>query len=326
MHGYIPIEYNRYKIKANYFLPAKRKITMKTYLECIPCFFKQAVAAARLANLSEDIQEKIVIELAQNVEASFVSSHSPPEIVRMVYNIVNKHAKTEDVYNQIKKQNNELALSLYPKLKQRIKESENKLLLATELAIAGNIIDYGTKNSLDIDNEINKILSETSSLFQTSNKAIFDFPLFQNQIQNSRCILYLADNAGEVVFDRLLIETIKQLNPTVKIYYAIKEKPIINDALMQDAIQCSIDKIATVISSGSTLSGTVLSYCAKNFLQLFDKADLVISKGQGNFEGLHQTKRDLYFLFIAKCSVVARIINGNIGNMVLFYKKSGEFS
>ena len=294
---------------------------MKTYLECIPCFFKQAVAAARLANLTEDIQEKIVIEFAQNVETLFVSGYSPPEIARMVYDIVNKHAKAEDVYKQIKKQNNALALSLYPKLKQRIKESENKLLLATELAIAGNVIDYGAKNSLDIDNEINKILSGTSSLFQASNKVIFDFPLFQNRIQNSRCILYLADNAGEVVFDRLLIETIKQYNPTIKFYYAVKEKPIINDALMQDAIQCSIDKVATVISSGSTLSGTIIPYCTQSFLQLFNRADLVISKGQGNFEGLYQTERDIYFLFIAKCVVIAQMINGAIGNMILFYKK-----
>jgi uncharacterized protein with ATP-grasp and redox domains len=123
------------------------------------------------------------------------------------------------------------------------------------------------------------------------------------------------------VFDRLLIETIKQYNSTVEIYYAIKEKPIINDALMQDAIQCSIDRVATVISSGSALSGTILSCCNQNFLQLFNKADLVISKGQGNFEGLHQTERDIYFLFIAKCPVIAQMINGAIGNMILFYKK-----
>ncbi|EKE00890.1 MAG: hypothetical protein ACD_21C00256G0002 [uncultured bacterium] len=290
----------------------------------MPCFFKQAVAAARLANLAEDIQEKIVIELAQNIEAPLVSGWSPPEMARMVYDIVNKHAKTEDVYKQTKKQNNALALSLYPKLKQRIEESENKLLPATELAIAGNIIDYGAKNPLDIDNEINEILNGTSSLFQASNKAIFDFPLFQNQIQNSRCILYLADNAGEVVFDRLLIETIRQYRPTIEIYYAVKEKPIINDALMQDAIQCSIDKVATVISSGSALSGTILSYCNQNFLRLFNKADLVISKGQGNFEGLHQTERDMCFLFIAKCQVIAQMINGAIGNMILFYKKNSK--
>jgi len=293
---------------------------MKTYLDCIPCFYRQAIEAARLANLTQDEQKQIVIELSSNVE-NFLSGYSPPEIARMVYDIINRHAATEDVYKKIKKQNNEFALKLYPKLKQRILEADTPLLLATEFAIAGNIIDYGAKNSLDVDHEINKILNASSELLQANNKIIFDFVLFENKIQNAKSILYLADNAGEVVFDKLLIETIKEHNPMLEIYYAVKEKPIINDALICDAIQCGIDKIAIVLSSGSELSGTLLPSCTKSFVKLFDKADLVISKGQGNFEGLHQAARDIFFLFIVKCPVIARMIDGNIGNMILFYKK-----
>lgn len=296
---------------------------MKTYLECIPCFYKQAIAASHLANLSEDIQEKIAVEISKNIEI-FLSNNSPPEIMRIVYDIINKYAKTDDVYKEIKEQNNNLILKLYQKLKQRIRESSNELLLATELAIAGNIIDYGAKNSSDIDREIERILDGTSELLQANNKIIFDFASFQEKINNSQRILYLADNAGEIVFDKLLIEIIRQYNPTTKVYYAVKEKPIINDALIQDAIQCSIGDVATVISSGSVFSGTILSYCNDNFLDLFDKADLVISKGQGNFEGLHEVDRDVYFLFIAKCPVIARMINGNTGNMVLFYNNKSD--
>lgn len=294
---------------------------MKTYLECIPCFFKQALAAAKHAGLSLDLQKRIFLELSKNVD-NFLSISSPPEVAHLVYGIVNKHAKTDDIYKKLKEQSNIAALKLYPEFKQRINASSNRLFLATELAIAGNIIDYGAKHSLELEKEINNILSGTSELLHASNKVIFDFPLFQEQIKNSRCILYLADNAGEVVFDKLLIEIIKQYNPNANIYYAVKEKPIINDALMQDALQCSINEVATIISSGSSLSGTIISFCNKEFLNLFNKADLVISKGQGNFEGLHQTTRDIYFLLIAKCPVIAQMINGNLGNMILFYKRA----
>jgi uncharacterized protein with ATP-grasp and redox domains len=293
---------------------------MKTYLDCIPCFYRQAIAAARLANLAEGAQRQIVIELSKNVE-KFLSGYSPPEIARMVYDIINKYANTEDIYKELKENNNEFALKLYPKLQQKIAKADHSLLLATELAIAGNIIDYGAKNSLDVDCEIDKIVNASSELFWASNKIIADFASFKNKILHSKFILYLGDNAGEIVFDKLLVETIKQHNPAVEIYYAVKEKPIINDALMQDAIQCGIDKFATVISSGSGLSGTILEYCTPDFLTKFNEVDLVISKGQGNFEGLHQASRDIHFLFIVKCPVIAGMINGNIGNMVLFYKK-----
>ncbi len=292
---------------------------MRTFLDCIPCFYRQALEASRLAGLTETTQKQLILELSQNIEM-FLSDTAPPEVARMVYDIINKHANTQDIYQKVKKQCNEFALTLYPELKKRIKEADNSLLLAAELAIAGNIIDYGAKNSLDIDDEVNNILNESSELFQIANKKIFDFVAFQNKTHQAKSILYLADNAGEVVFDKLLIETIKQVNNKVDIYYAVKAKPIINDALIEDAMQCGIDQFAAVLSSGSSLSGTILPYCTQEFLDLFYKADMVISKGQGNFEGLHDAARDIFFLFIAKCPIIANMVQGKIGNMLLFYK------
>lgn len=292
---------------------------MKIYLDCVPCIYRQALQVARLASLTEDVQKQIVVELSKNMEA-FLSNYIPPEIMRLVYDIINKLSPIGDVYKKIKEQSNEFALKIYPQMKKKVVGADQGLLLATELAIAGNIIDYGAKNSLEVDNELNKLLNISSSLLPGNNKKIFDFISFATEIENSKTILYIADNAGEVVFDRLLIETIKQHNSMVKIYYAIKEKPIINDALMEDAMQCGIDKIATVISSGSALSGTILSYCNNNFLDLFHTADLVISKGQGNFEGLREVDRAVFFLLIAKCPVIAAMINTSIGEMILYHK------
>ena len=131
----------------------------------------------------------------------------------------------------------------------------------------------------------------------------------------------MADNAGETVFDRILIEEIKKGDSNKEIIYAVKESPAINDALIEDAYYCGIDRIAKVISSGSDAPGTVLSLCSKKFLKLYRNADMIISKGQGNFEALSNAKRPIFFMFMAKCPVIAREVNCKIGDVILLYHK-----
>ena len=190
--------------------------------------------------------------------------------------------------------------------------------MALELAIVGNIIDYGVKNSLDVDKELKRILNEENKIIRKETKATFDYPEFKRALNKARTILYLADNAGETVFDRVLLEEIKRLDKNKKIIYAVKEKPIINDALLADAYACGIDKVAEVISCGSDAPGTILSLCSKQFLKIHKKADMTISKGQGNFEALSRQSRPTFFLFIAKCPVIAKDAGCKIGDIILF--------
>ncbi len=296
---------------------------MKTYLDCIPCFFKQALEASKIAGSGQRKRKEILIELAK-VLRKFSLNSSPPEMGRVIYGLVKEITGKRDPYLKIKEKSNRLALGIYPKLKKKVEHSRDGLLMAVELAVAGNIIDYGVKNTLNVDAELAKILDEENKAIKGENKAIFDYAKFKNTLKKSKDILYLADNAGEVVFDRILIEEIKRMDPGKKIIYAVKEKPVINDALKKDALFCGIDKLAKVISSGSDAPGTVLSLCSGKFLKIYKNASMVISKGQGNFEALSGTKRPVFFLFMAKCPVIAQDVGCRIGDVILFYHERAK--
>ena len=289
---------------------------MRTYLDCIPCFFKQALEAARLAGVNDKAQKKILGEVAKAVPGFSLAS-SPPDMARMLYGIVRMATGKADPYREIKAKSNKLALAVYGSLKDKVQRSRDRLLTAVELAIAGNIIDYGVKNSLDVGSELEKILSNESKSIKKEEKRIFAYNNFKKSLDAAKSILYLADNAGETVFDRILIEEIKALDKDKKIFYAVKEKPVINDALIKDAIDCGIAGTATVLSSGSDAPGTVLALCSAKFKSIFRKADMVISKGQGNFEALSRAKKRIFFLFMAKCPVVAGHVGCRLGDVIL---------
>ncbi len=291
---------------------------MKTYLDCIPCFFRQAIEAARMAGLSSRKQKKVVDELG-SILPELSLSLSPPEVARIVNKILEKNAEGRDIYARVKQKSNDVGLRIYNKLKKKTAYSQEGLLTAVEIAIIGNIIDYGAKNHLDVNKELDKLLDEEEQIIKKENKHIFNFREFSHQLQRAQTILYLADNAGETVFDRVLIEEIKKADKTKRIIYAVKEKPVINDALIKDAVVCGIDRTAEIISSGSDAPGTVLSLCSREFLKIYKKADMVISKGQGNFEALSGTKRPVFFLFMAKCSGIAQNVGSNIGDIILLY-------
>lgn len=292
---------------------------MKTHLDCKQCFFRQACATAKLAGADEDQQEKILSILEKEFDSYSLLEKTPPEIARHVYGFVSKALDYEgDIYAELKERSNQLALSIYPNLKNKIMHSSDPLLTAAEMAIVGNLIDYGAKTNLNIDDEIQRILSQ-KNVIDNNKKKIFDYNEFKETIEKSSTILYLADNAGETVFDRILIEEIKKTYPDKKIIYAVKAKPIINDATIKDAQQSGINEIVEVVSSGSDAAGTVLSLCSDEFLNIYRNADMVISKGQGNFEALSNETRSIFFLFMIKCQLVAEEVNGTKGDLVLFF-------
>jgi len=293
---------------------------MKTYLDCIPCFFRQAIEAARMAGISVKKQKKIMDELG-GVLPELSLNLSPPEIARVVNKILQRNIKKHDIYARIKQKSNRVGLRIYDRLKKEVTSSRDKLLTAVEIAIIGNIIDYGAKNHLDVDKELDRMLDEEERAIKKENKHIFDYREFRRQIQLAETILYLADNAGETVFDRVLIEEIKKADKTKKIIYAVKEKPVINDALIKDAVFCGIDQATEIISSGCDAPGTVLSLCSRGFLAIYKKADMIISKGQGNFEALSEAKRQIFFLFMAKCPVIAKHAKCKVGDIVLLNNK-----
>ncbi|MDO9513218.1 MAG: ARMT1-like domain-containing protein [Elusimicrobiota bacterium] len=295
---------------------------MKTYLDCIPCFYRQALEASRLAGATEEKQKLILDELA-SVLPRLSMDITPPEIAISIYSIVNRVTQMEDLYRDLKDRSTDLALKIYDRLKEIVVKSKEPLKTAARLAILGNIIDYGTQHSFALDEELDKILSASENLKGEVNYAIFDFSKFQRALEKSETILYLADNAGETVFDRILIESINNIYGAARVIYAVKEKPVINDAVLRDAVRAGLDSCSEIVSSGSCAPGTLLTLCSAEFLKIFEKADTVISKGQGNFEVLNEVNRPIFFMFKAKCAVVARDIGCGIGDAILFYKQAG---
>jgi len=259
----------------------------------------------------DEIQHKKIIDEVAKIIPDFSLGSTPPEMARMIHKVMEKQMGEKDFYKQIKEQSNKKALALYPKLKEKVNNSKDRLLTAVEIAIAGNVIDYAAKNTLNIEKEIENLFKED---FANVGKTIFDYENFKEKLGKSKHILYLADNAGEVVFDRVLLEEIPEEK---EIIYAVREKPVINDALIEDALFCGVDQRAKVISSGVDAPGTILKYCSERFVRLFKDADMVISKGQGNYEALNDEKREIFFLFRAKCPVIARHADVHVGDIVL---------
>lgn len=285
---------------------------MKTYKDCIPCFYKQAKAAAKMAGASVAQQKQIAGQLSDIIE-KYPMEECPPYMGRILYKLVSKVTGEKDPFKETKIQSNKLAIKLYPELKKKINDSADRLLTAVTLAIVGNIIDYGAKHSFDIDKEVNDLLNPDFDIHNNHKKAVFDYGAFKKSLAKANSVLYIADNAGEVVFDRVLIEEMDK-----RVSYVVRENPIINDALKEDAIKCGIDKVAKIISSGCDGPGVMLKYCNKNFLKLFNSAQMIISKGQGNFEALGSVKsHPLFFLFRVKCDVVAKNLGFTIGDIIL---------
>jgi uncharacterized protein with ATP-grasp and redox domains len=295
---------------------------MRTYLDCIPCFFRQALEGSRIVRATLKQQKQIIDAFARKIPKISLEA-TPPEIARIGYKLLRFANVDGDPYQAVKKESNRCALRLLGRLKRKVNHSKDRLLTAVELAIAGNIIDFGVKNNLSVKKELKKILAAENKVIH--KQSIFHYREFRKILKGAKSILYLADNAGEVVFDRILIEEIKRRYPEKSIYYAVKEKPVINDALFEDAKTCGIDKIVKVISNGTDAPGTILALCSREFKRIYKKADMIISKGQGNFESLSNEQRQIFFLFMVKCPVVAKETGCKMGSIVLFYnyKKDG---
>ena len=276
---------------------------MKTYLDCFPCFLNQALRAARIATTDERKIKKVVDEVGMMLQNISLES-TPPESGRLIYQKVHEITGNSDPYREIKSQSTKKALSLYPYLKSLVENSENRLLTAIRIAIAGNVIDFGPNRAFDMETEIETTL--------TKDFGICDYDLFENALNKSNEILYIGDNAGECVFDRILIETLNK-----PVTYVVRGAPILNDATHADARQAGIDRVATLLSSGTDAPGTILKTCSDAFIRIYNHAELIISKGQGNYEALSNQKKPIFFLLKAKCRVIADDMGLKEGDIVL---------
>jgi hypothetical protein len=290
---------------------------MKTFLDCIPCFYQQTLKAARISGASEEVQREVLNKLSEIIP-EFSLNTSPAEMGQKIYTMISKITGKKDPYREIKEESNKIALKMYPEMKARIKntDEDRQLLTAINLAIIGNIIDFGIEDMESAQEKIHIMLHDEFNFQANIKEEHFDYNTFQHNLSEVDSVLYLADNSGEVVFDRILIECL--VNSYHKnVIYAVKGKPVSNDALVDDAIFCGINQFANIISSGADSPGIVLNHCSPEFVRIFNESEMIISKGQGNYEALSDKGNPLFFLLIAKCPLIARHIGCDIGNFVL---------
>jgi len=279
---------------------------MRTHPDCFPCFFRQA----NIALSHVDIGDAGIIDIMRGLASMLPEldfSRSPAHVTTRLHRFIRQKVG-RDPFLDIKREYNERALALYPELKKMAERADDPLYAALRLAIAGNIIDFGIFTSVDMEGTIEKVLDR--------ELAVDDYHLFEQDLERSSRVLYLLDNAGEIVFDRLLVEAIMQRG--VEVTAVVKGGPVLNDAMMADAGQVGLDRICSVIDNGSDAVGTILEMCSEDFLRAFRGAELIISKGQANFETLmNSDEMPVYFLFQSKCSVVSRCLGLEKGSMIL---------
>jgi len=238
---------------------------------------------------------------------------SPPAMAQRIHRVLRQLTENGDPYREIKQRFNRLALELYPRLKRLVVQSNTPLETAVRLAIAGNVIDFGVSSLLreiDLETAIDECLK--------AEIPRMELKLFWEAIEEAEKILYIADNAGEIVFDRVLIEQL----PTEKVTAAVRGQPVINDATTEDAKLAGLTEIVEVIDNGSDAPGTILASCSEDFRQRFADADLIIAKGQGNYESLSDLDKNMFFILRVKCSVLTRDLGCEQGEMILVGSKT----
>ena len=282
---------------------------MKIYTGCVPCFARQAVEAAEMATDDEVLRQDI-IRKALHALAEIPYDKTPPYAGVVIHRIVKEIVGDIDPYEELKTIYNQRALDLYDEMKEIVAQSQNTLETASRLAIAGNNIDFGFRsNSEHID--LHEAIDETL----VRPLAINHLKQFKTSLDHATSILYIADNAGEIVFDRVLVEEIPDYRDRVT--FAVRGAPILNDATMEDALETGVTDIVRVIDNGCDAPGTIIELCSEPFIEELKEADLIIAKGQGNYETLSDVPHNVFFLLKAKCPVIARDLDVRVGDLIL---------
>ncbi|KLO24310.1 hypothetical protein X275_00500 [Marinitoga sp. 1197] len=286
--------------------------------ECIVCIIDQikSIINKDFKNYTE--REKF--EIMKNISLDMLKysdyGKKPIEMARIIYDKLSEYTGTTDYFKEEKKQSNETFLDVFDEMYLFLKDSDNPLKNAAKLSALGNVIDYGVKNSFG------ELEWELENILKIKKFALDDFESFYESLENSKILLYIHDNAGEIVLDKLFIKLIKEEFPDLHVVSVVRGAPIINDVTLEDAKEIGLDEVSSeIISSGSKIPGTLLSNVNQEFMIAYKQADIIISKGQGNFEGLSEENENIYFVLMAKCPVVSRDLGVNIGDLIFSRKR-----
>ena len=276
--------------------------------ECVACIINQSRRVANAIGASAELSSTLT-STVEDMSKDFSHEQNPPEVAADVYEKMALLANKTDLYDEVKALSTKKALEFIPLLEKKLSNSNNKLLTATKIAVAGNVIDLAAQVEFDLSEELEKI-------FETEF-AHNDFALLQKKLEGAKTLLIIGDNVGEHIFDKLYIQTLHKLYPKLYINYMVRGNPIINDVTIKEAKEAGFDDICELVDSGVNTPGFVYERATPYAQKLFDTADLIITKGMGNYECLSDPKRkDLCFLLKVKCEVVARSLTKDLGDII----------
>jgi uncharacterized protein with ATP-grasp and redox domains len=278
---------------------------MNIQYECIPCSINNYIRLVKSNMIPENLQEDILRKLL-DFFSRVDYNQSPPALGQQLHRLLRKYLHNPDPYCEVKLEFNRRMLERYEEFKKIINDSSHPFLTAVRLAIAGNVIDFGSFHRLEVMGTVERVLK--------AELARDDSLKLKQEIAKADTVLYLGDNAGEIVFDKLLIETMNH----PKVFFAVRGTPIINDITEQDAKMIGIDEYAKIVSTGDDAPGILLESCSPEFTKIFHQADVVISKGQGNLEGLIDVDQNIFYLLTVKCKLIAEHLGVKEKEFVVF--------
>ncbi len=277
---------------------------MKTSLDCIPCMVNSFMNLLKTSPMPEAEKPEAMRKLLAFLAKTDYQA-SPPVLGRELHRLIRRELHNPDPYREIKIHYNRMMLEMVPQFEKMIAEAEDPFDTAMRLAIAGNVIDFGPQHRMDVQETISRVLH--------AELAIDDSPALRQEISRAKSLLYVGDNCGEIVLDKLFLE---QIN-LPEMYFAVRGAPVINDVTVEDARITGIDDIAVIVSTGEDTPGAVWGTVSDEFRRLLSGVDLVISKGQGNLEGLSDAPRDIYFMLTVKCELVANLVGTTVGDFIV---------
>ena len=281
---------------------------MKIDNACVECIINQSRRVTE-AIRADDALSKRMVDRVEKLGETFDFTQSPPEVASDVYEQMAALAGMDDLYGELKAHATEKAKTFVPQLHDELEQADDKLMTAVKIAVAGNVIDLAAEVTFDLNEEMEKI-------FET-NFAHDDVDRLEGSLQQASTLLYIGDNVGEHIFDYLCIETLQQLYPKLEISYMVRGNPIINDVTMVEAKEAGFDRLCHLVDSGVNTPGFAYKRANPASRKLFDDADLVITKGMGNYECLSPAPRkNLCYLLKVKCNVVAASLGQNVGDIV----------
>ena len=282
---------------------------MKVKPICAICLLERGFKQAKMATDDEELQKKAVKRLLEFLANNFDSNHTPPQIGylrdQIILEAIGK--KNQDIYTKLKKHSNEMALEILSNVRKWIEETDSqkeRFRRACIISIVGNIMEFDISgHTFDLE-DLPKVINDAET-----ELVIDDIDKVFQIIQEKKNILFLPDNAGEIAFDTLLVEELKRNNCNVTV--AVKEKPIMNDATLEDALFVGMDKVADKLMTTGTnpvTAGLNINEASKEFMVEYEKAELIIAKGMGHFETLTEFNLPIPIVHLlrTKCEPIAK--------------------